>query len=265
MIIFVSQNIQKMIKHKRTCFVAMLDIMGFKDLVKQDSETTYKLLKKAYIEAKRQAKYKTLDISIFSDTIIIVSHNDNKESFEDIIISSAHFIKLFLNEGFAINGAITYGDVVYDKSKNVCFGIPVSAAHLLQEDLFCYGIIVDDSVITRIEDFNENIYSTYLNLMSSDIIIKIKVPFKSKGWVSMSFINWLKIEQHSLSYEQQITIAKKQLTKLCKNLPSQGRANMYFVNTENCLKQWYDFTGMKNSNLGWGNTITNKYILNTCE
>ena len=265
MIIFVFKIYYAMIKYRRKCFVAMLDIMGFKNLVEQNPEITYNLLKRAYLEAKRQAKYKTLDISIFSDTIIIVSQSDSKESFEDIIISSSHFIKLFLDEGFAINGAITYGDVVYDKSKNLCFGIPVSKAHLLQEDLFCYGIIIDSSVLTKIKDFNNSAFSSYNHLITSDIIIEIKVPLKSKGWITLSFINWLEIEQPNLSHKQQISIAKEQLTKLCKNLPSQGRANMYFVNTENCLKQWYDFTGIKNYTSGWGDTITDKYFMRVCE
>ena len=87
-----------MLRFKKQCFVAMLDIMGFKSLVEQDLETTYKLLSRVYKEAKRQIQYKTLDFSIFSDTIIIVSHNDDIESFEDIIISSAHFIRLFIKE-----------------------------------------------------------------------------------------------------------------------------------------------------------------------
>ena len=54
-----------MLRFKKQCFVATLDIMGFKSLVEQDLETTYKLLSRVYKEAKRQIQYKTLDFSIF--------------------------------------------------------------------------------------------------------------------------------------------------------------------------------------------------------
>ena len=37
-----------MLRFKKQCFVAMLDIMGFKSLVEQDLETTYKLLSRVY-------------------------------------------------------------------------------------------------------------------------------------------------------------------------------------------------------------------------
>ena len=244
-----------MLRFKKQCFVAMLDIMGFKSLVEQDLETTYKLLSRVYKEAKRQIQYKTLDFSIFSDTIIIVSHNDDIESFEDIIISSAHFIRLFIKEGFAINGAITYGDVVYDKSKNICFGTPVSNAHLLQANLFCYGVIVDESAINKVKYHWHKLFSTYWNFISDDIILKLTIPFKKGDQKSMYFVNWLEIEKPQSSYSEQICIAKQQLSKLYNQLPDCDRVHNYFNNTERCLKEWYDFTGQKNNLPGWGQLI----------
>ncbi len=239
-------------------YVAMLDIMGFKSIVaRRKPENIYKLFDKVYEEVNRQRSFKRLDITIFSDTIIIIADDGSIESYEDIVISSSHFVNLFIKDGYAINGAIAYGEVTYDKTKNICFGKPITNAHILQEDLFFYGVVLHDSVIehkrsyTRIP-FNWGFRST----LGVDVIINLKVPIKSKGMQEYYCVNWCEgFYPHNAIFQEQIKPVKECIKNIYRKNMKSGRGIFYIMNTEIVLKQWFDFTAIKNGFEGWGDMI----------
>ena len=74
-------------EHTNNRFVAVLDIMGFKSIVENNPSTlVYDKMKKIYDEAMEVQKYFKLHVTIFSDSIFIITEDDTHESFEDIVI-----------------------------------------------------------------------------------------------------------------------------------------------------------------------------------
>lgn len=242
-------------------FVAMLDIMGFKDIVKKKSSiTVYSLLKKVYDEAISQRNFSKLKISLFSDTLLIISDGGSKECYEDIVLSSAFFANLFIKNGYAINGAIAYGDVTFDEEKNICFGEPVIDAHLLQEDLFFYGIVLHDSADKKRKTYKSVLFFNYPVL---DLVIDLKIPLKSNGWVKMYCVNWCEaFFLKNVPFQNQILPIKIQIEKLYNSSKDSCRGAYYVMNTEVVLKQWFDFTSDKNGSNGWGKLISEEKITN---
>ncbi len=241
-------------RNKRECYVAMLDIMGFKSIVKRRKpENVYKLFEKVYIEAERQRSFKTLDIIIFSDTIIIITDDNTMHSYEDIVISSSNFANLFIKDGYAINGAITYGEVTYDKDKNICFGIPLTDAHILQEDLFFYGIVLHESANKQRRTYAS---CPFLHHQCVDMVINLKVPTKSKGLKEFYCVNWCEgFYSHNACFEDQIKPVKKCIRNIYNKNQKSERGMLYIINTEMVLKQWFDFTARTNHSIGWGDPI----------
>ena len=241
--------------HTKQRYVAMLDIMGFKSMIERyKPKTIYQLFKKVYDEVERQNNFKQLDITIFSDTIIIVSKDDSKSCYEDIVISSSHFANLFIKNGYAINGVIAFGDVTYDKTKNICFGIPITNAHILQEDLFFYGIVLHESANKQRQKYM-GIPFQYYNCI--DMVIDLKVPIKSKGMQVYYCVNWCEgFYTRNPCFQDQIKPIKECIRNMYMKNKKSGRGMFYIMNTEIVLKQWYDFTARTTGFSGWGDLIS---------
>lgn len=256
----------KIENYTKSRYVAMLDIMGFKAIVeKKASSRVYSLLKKVYNEATNQSSYAKLKISIFSDTILIISDNDTQECYEDIVKSSAYFANLFIKNGYAINGAIAFGSVTFDEEKNICFGKPIIDAHLMQEDLFFYGIVLHETAEKKRWEYKS---VPFYYFQGMDVVIDLKIPLKSKGWVKMYCVNWCEAYfPHNATFQDQISPIKTQIDELYKSSQKSGRGAYYVMNTEVVLKQWFDFTAEKGSSEGWGKLISEERITNcpTCD
>lgn len=242
-------------------YVAMLDIMGFKAIVeKKSSKTVYALLEKVHKESMNQSSFTKLKISIFSDTILIISDDDSKECYEEIVVSSAYFANLFIKNGYAINGVIAFGNVTFDEEKNICFGKPIVDAHLMQEDLFFYGIVLHETAEKKRREYSG---VPFYYFQGMDVVIDLKIPLKSKGWVKMYCINWCEAYfPHNATFQDQINPIKTQINELYKSSQKSGRGIYYVMNTEVVLKQWFDFTAEKGSPKDWGKLISEERITN---
>lgn len=241
-------------------FVAMLDIAGFKKIVENEpTEKVYDLMKKVQVQVAHYEYIKdsiNLDIITFSDSIVIASKDGSKESFEDIILASSQFEGLFFDNGYAINGTIAYGEIVFDKESNIIFGMPLNEAHTEQENLFFYGITLHTSAVKQIEDYKYNIFLS--PPIFSDTIFELNVPLKNKGWVKKHCINWWELRLIQQPFEDQIKWLKECLTKLYNNTSHEIRGIYYIMNTELVLKQWFDFT---NSTLRWEQPLFEQNII----
>ncbi len=242
------ESLQKYTKQR---FVAVLDIMGFKKIVESNrASAVYDKLKDIYDMAIEAQKYFKLHFSIFSDSIFLITDDDSQESFEDIVIVACQFMR-FMEQGIAINGAIAYGEVTFDNERNIIFGIPVNEAHLCQESLFCYSLVLLDSVINKISSYRGNV--NFLN--KPDVILEqtptyIKVD---KGWkiIECSIINWCEFyctSKLNAPFENQIDEIRDSINKFYLNAKGNERATDYIKHTELMLKEWFDST---NSTRKW--------------
>lgn len=238
-------------EHTNNRFVAVLDIMGFKSIVENNPSTlVYDKMKKIYDEAMEVQKYFKLHVTIFSDSIFIITEDDTHESFEDIVIVTCRFMR-FMKEGFAINGAISYGEVTCDRERNIVFGNPINEAHLCQEKLFCYSVVLLESAVQK-----KNSYNTLSNFCNKpDVVLdKMDIPVKNEKnteYKNATIINWCEFyntDKISSPYEEQIESIRRDLVKLYDNAKGKERAVNYIKNTEKLLKSWFDGT---NSNKEW--------------
>lgn len=131
-------------------FVAVLDILGFKDMVlSTDHEILYHRIQELLdvtkmnddlIQRMKCKEHKPTYFN-FSDSFFVFSSDDSAESF-DVFINFTQ--ALFMNAiglSFMIKGAIGFGKVSINENKRIFFGKPIIDAFLLQEDVKYLGIV----------------------------------------------------------------------------------------------------------------------------
>lgn len=154
-------------------FIAFFDILGFKDMVLKSEHS--EILKKLELlkNHTRELENKTWDketlekanINLdsnntksvtFSDSIIFFSKGNTKEDFFKILIDSYSTLKLALENGIAIKGAISFGQVTVDFDNNLFFGQAIIDAYLLHEDLHMLEVILDHNCENQIKTFGNS-------------------------------------------------------------------------------------------------------------
>lgn len=255
-------------------FVAMLDIMGFKKIVENEATSEVAaIFRQIYDRIKEKRYTDNLHITHFSDTILIVSNDDSAESFEGVVNTAASFENMMIANGYAINGCISHGGVTTESGNS--FGEPISNAHIQQEDLFFYGITLDEKAEQKYEELasQEVLFSNgYGPFSTPDMIVCMMVPTKGCGWTNRYVINWMDVfsmeinaSDKLLTYDDQIPIIRKYIeklyTKYVDNEIEACRANMYILNTELVLREWYDFTGEKTGRAKWGEPLFDNFLI----
>ena len=255
-------------------FVAMLDIMGFKKIVENEATSEVAaIFRQIYDRIKEKRYTDNLHITHFSDTILIVSKNDSVESFEGVVNTAASFENMMIANGYAINGCISHGGVTTESGNS--FGEPLANAHIQQEELFFYGITLDEKAEKKYEELARQhvLFSNgYGPFSTPDMIVWMKVPTKKTGWTDKYIVNWMDVfsmeinaSNKPLTYDEQIPIIRKYMENLYEkyvyNTLASCRANMYILNTELVLREWYNFTGNKNGVSKWGEPLFDRYLI----
>lgn len=237
-------NIEEYTKER---FVAVLDIMGFKSMVeKNKASDIYKIMRRIYDETSEVREYTKLNTIVFSDSIFIISEDDGVESFQDIVIITARFMR-FLKEGFAVNGSVSFGNVTYDEERNIVFGKPINEAHKCQEKLFCYSLVLNKSVVDKIKNNSNYFFFQYI----PDLILDdVDVYFKNNNGYKIekhSIINWCELYCYGTqrTYENQITEIRRDLIIVLKGVKNNERAIQYIKHTEKMLCEWFNFTNTR--------------------
>lgn len=171
--------------------VAFVDILGFKEHIKylkkeealielltfikkinSSSKThTLKLLgfeiRSKTFGAEESSITITVDSSSYSDHIIISAGSDSPKAFHAIIgmlSERLSWCQLFaLSKGFALRGALSYGDMYFDTKNNIIFGKPLIEAIRDEEKLARYPrIIISQNLLEYIaERRNITLYDLY--------------------------------------------------------------------------------------------------------
>lgn len=255
-------------------FVAMLDIMGSSKTVEKDPDTLGRIMCECKKLIQDYRSSSNLFISMFSDSIMVLSKNDEVSSFEDLVYATAILERMFIQNTFAINGAISYGDITIEEGNDfVFYGKPVIDAHKIQEELLFYGIVIDEKAIEKMYSYDEVLFCVSLcgGWSHPDMVIEMMCPCRSKGWQRHYTVNWMdfcvlnKEKSGFATYSEQIPQMKEYMTKLYEKYvcnDSYGeRANFYILNTELILRQWYDFAGEVNGTSKWGTLLADSFLL----
>lgn len=213
-------------------FVAFLDIMGFKDMVmRMDHEDLYKTLNSIF---KLSSIIESLDIlkdsiciTKFSDSIIIFSNTTSKKDLQYFIKTIIIIFSESLNNHIPLKGAIAYGKISIDKDNSMFFGQPIIDAHLLQEELFYYGVICHNSF--------ENYLRNNNNTKIKDLFLKKPTALKS-GNITHLNLDWYNKMPEKMSEK----FKKNSLTELLDSisLNVSGAPRKYIDNTLDMNKRF---------------------------
>ena len=195
--------------------VAVCDILGFSDLVRQKPLdeminyhiTNYHNLIKASIP-KTSKVYQTssqefinqqlVGAAIFSDTVLIFSLVDNKRSYNQVIYAVTSILaQPILSPEYRFRIGISYGDFYHDATKNIYVGKALIEAHELEKKQNWSGgalteeakkIVGDNYFLTDcsvpIKEGNGQIYKTHCVINWT--LAKHNVNTEQTGWLNRS-------------------------------------------------------------------------------
>jgi hypothetical protein len=153
--------------------VGFIDIMGFKDMVaRNEHEDVYTMMKNLRsvlnfaedvfgISPAEDSEDKFVTMTTYSDSIMVYSKDDSRESFDLFITAIACLHEDLFLENIPHKGAVAFGKMTLDIDNSIFFGQPLIDAYLLQEELNFYSIVCHASAEKEILNHGD-ISGTYL-------------------------------------------------------------------------------------------------------
>ena len=242
-------------------FIAFLDIMGIKNLIKTEGVKKIYMLYAEIDDITKVYRKNNLIINYYSDSIMAATIDDSVDGYESLVLFCAQIEAYCIKNGYAVNGAISYGIITIDKERNIWLGEPLSWVYDLQNKLFFYGIVLDEQAYEKAKDI---VLPVAFNLTIPELVTGMIIPIKKEGWIEMPCVNWFEFIGEKIGkenpYQDQIAPMRKYVRALYEKYKDVGGGYFYISNTEMVLKQWYDFTGKDEESHRWGNLILEEYV-----
>jgi hypothetical protein len=193
-------------------FVGFIDIMGFKDMVAryphedikhillQMNQTRTILLKLLgsksgiFVNTKDQSDIRVRSFT-FSDSVVFITKSDLDIDLLYLSVAMCICQEASIQSGVPTKGAISHGKLTADFEKSIFFGQPIIDAYLLQEQLFYYGVIVDNNAEALLKKFIEE-KSSHLD---PNHFVRISTPLKN-GKVSHFNLRLRNLQEDQLDY-----------------------------------------------------------------
>jgi len=124
---------------------------------------------------------------VFSDSIILIADDEDALSCLKLIVHAWRFMQLSLAQRVPIRGAIVFGEMYMDQTKNIYVGQALTCAYDLEKQQNWVGVAVDSSV--------ENAYPELFkehgqNEVVLPFLFRYQVPMKSGQPVESWILNW---------------------------------------------------------------------------
>lgn len=210
-------------------YVAFLDVLGFKELVENNSHeylehiylntlsanVTHALANDKFviIHSKGQ-EYLTPDTRkasvnslLVSDSIIIWTENDSIESFTDMVLTVRNLMAYSFFGGLPLRGAIAIGPLTMQMGQepsrthnfqHTLFGKALVAACSLERVQKWSGCAISDAAVNRFEDLCKAKLSSNeiigIKIMDENLMCRYTVPLES-GDKDMFVVNWVNHHQ----------------------------------------------------------------------
>ena len=196
-------------KEKR-CFLALLDLLGFSELVltRQAEEVSallrrfQSLTRSVVSKANKQRQSHGLDrgrrsrLRLFSDLILIHTEGDSHDDCMDIVEICSKLFRLACENGLLPRGAIAWGDMLI--TPGLVVGRPLVEAHRLESEQLWAGISLCESMAEwdREEGGTADGRATILGVMKSQAwLVPWRVPIKTSADGERLAINWLTFDK----------------------------------------------------------------------
>lgn len=188
--------------------VAFLDILGFRSKL---YGTSLLELAKSYERRIRESQFlnRPLDPTgntptlfkdhpnnvswcsqyVFSDSIILVSHDENIMSCLKLLVYAWRLSQNFMAFGMPLRGGVVHGEMYANPSINVFLGKALAKAYELEGSQNWIGVAIDTSVMERFSAFFETINKNE-NPILNDLLFEYPVPFKDGTTKLLRTLNW---------------------------------------------------------------------------
>jgi len=225
--------------------VAFLDILGFKDLISKYSadniaekysrviDMTKSFNKDIFPDSKEPSLFtsKSKDnrwciSKIFSDSIILVAHDDGEESCLRLLIYVWKLLQASLSMQMPFRGGIGYDEMFVDETKEIFLGRALTKAYELEGSQEWIGVAIHKDI----EEAYSGIFNNSLHPYLKNIFLKYPVPFKGGGVKMLHTINWrfnLIVEEGTrslmpYSMDKNVIIKVKNTLKYAENVVQSG-------------------------------------------
>jgi hypothetical protein len=125
---------------------------------------------------------------IFSDSIILVSIDDQAISTLKLLVHAWRLSQAFIAFKMPLRGGIAFGELYSNPLRNICLGRALTEAYELERSQDWIGVAIDQTV----EDAFPEIFSaesTKLELLN-DVFLRYKVPIKNGAFKDSRTLNW---------------------------------------------------------------------------
>lgn len=147
------------------------------------SEKTPTLFKDHHIDAPWCAQY------VFSDSIILVSHEADIMSCMKLIVCAWRLSQHFMAVGTPLRGGIAYGELYQNPRLNVVVGKALAKAYELEECQNWIGAAIDVSVVERFPEVFAAFDRDEFPIIK-DLLFEYAVPMKDGTTRWLKTINW---------------------------------------------------------------------------
>ncbi len=169
-------------------FIGFIDIMGFKDIVarrphqeikhmllqmNQTRNILLNILGKNYKEGSKNQDTRVKSIS-FSDSILFITKSDSPKDLFNLSVTLRICQEATIQSGLPTKGAISHGILTADFERSIFVGQPLIDAYLLQDQLYYYGIIVDNNAESKLKKIIQNGNNDFPN----NLFVKLSTPLK---------------------------------------------------------------------------------------
>lgn len=177
-------------------FVAFLDVLGFKELVKNSSQANRERIQ-SYFDAVNDVIAYLIQIPakqgigsiVISDSVILTvecpkNNDDAIYNLQQLCIAVGIFQQVMAEQGIWIRGAITCGDSYFSDNPVQIVGPAYVKAYLLEESLSIYPrVILDTAIINELGfDYAQN----FIDAINK----KGKGGIQAKNWGSTILFDW---------------------------------------------------------------------------
>ncbi len=189
----------------KSTFIALVDILGYKNLLDEFGKEAPKRLFEDILNAFAWARssHESIKISLFSDTIIMEGINEHPMNFWNMVQIISSLKLQLLQSGLTIRGAIAFGD--HFSQKGILVSPALIEAHLLESKSAVHPRIIISAVamsranegLMRKDDVEGLIIEKYFCAVQKRMIVK-----DADGWFSVAFdpnmveLRYLKYGEH---------------------------------------------------------------------
>lgn len=123
---------------------------------------------------------------VFSDSIILIAHDDDDESCLKLLIYAWRLSQVFLAADLPLRGGIAYGEIYADVENDAYVGGALTSAYDLQRNMDIITVAIDSTVENR----HPRVFAFFKDYPLSCLFFEYPIPLKDNTRRTLHTINW---------------------------------------------------------------------------